>query len=112
MPSYLEDTYLGGLNDEFAAELGADGATSALSPAPGEEYAGSSSDLVRLPGGIVMPRKTLWLLVGAIAVTAVILWMRKRDRRERRLERRLNDIETNPAFIEVEEEKEENNDDE
>ncbi len=87
MPSYLEDSYLGGLNEEFA-ELGAESATSPLSPAPGEEGYTPGNELVTLPGGITMPKRTLWL-VGIVALVAIILILRKRDRRARALESRL-----------------------
>lgn len=83
MPSYLDDTYLGGLNDEFGTELGADGATSPLTAAPGEhgDDVVVTGDLVRLPGGITMPKKTFWALLGVLALGALLIYLRRRDRR-------------------------------
>ncbi len=81
MASYLESTYLGG---DDLADFDAGNATSSLSAAPGEA---GEQDLVTLPGGIVIPRKTLWLILGVLAVAALVVYMRKRDRRLRRLER-------------------------
>ncbi len=92
MPSYLEDSYLGGLNEEFA-ELGAENATSPLSPAPGEEGYAPGNEMVTLPGGIVLPKKTLWLILGTVAVVLLIMHLRKRDRRARALESRAAETE-------------------
>jgi hypothetical protein len=74
-------SYLSG--DEF--EVDASQATSPLAPAFGD--APPASDLVTLPGGIVVPRKTLLTLLAVAAAVALFLYLRKRERRLRRLER-------------------------
>lgn len=82
MGSYLSTTYLSG---DDVGDYDAGYATSALSAAPGDP--GDGSDIVILPGGIAIPRKTLWLILGALAVAALILAFRKREKRLKRLER-------------------------
>ncbi len=84
--SYLNGSYLS------SDDLGADGATMALMPAPGE--AGSQGeDLIALPGGIMIPRKTLWIILGALAVAGAIIYLRKRERRLARLEHAVDEDE-------------------
>ncbi len=66
-------------------DVDAGGATSALYPAPGD-LAGEPSADITLPGGIVIPRKTLLLILAALAVAALIMYVRKRERRLARQE--------------------------
>ena len=83
MGSYLEGSYLADGED-----FDADGATTPLTQAPGE-YLGDdavanapvTSDVIVLPGGIVIPKKTLATIALAIIVAvAVVYVMRRRDR--------------------------------
>ena len=50
MPSYLDGTFLGDIGDDMGDDLGAENATMALTPAPGEL---APLEYVRLPGGII-----------------------------------------------------------
>ena len=69
--SYLDGSYL---TDGESYDAG--DATMALYPALGEEPQGDV--MVMLPGGIALPRKTLLLILGAIAIAAVVIYMKHR----------------------------------
>jgi hypothetical protein len=62
-------SYLAGDEDDVTDLMGTTDSPAPL-PAPAQE-------MVTLPGGIVMPKQTFWILVVAISV-AVYLVMRKR----------------------------------
>lgn len=74
--SYLDNDYLSGLSEDMGSDVDAGNATVALSPAAGEQ--GEPSTLVRLPGGIVMEKKTLWIILGVIVAAVIYLRMRKK----------------------------------
>jgi len=63
MSSYMDQPYLG--ESMLLAQMDMPQAS---------PPAGMGDDLVALPGGIVLPRRTLWLLAAAIAVAALVWW--------------------------------------
>ncbi len=69
--SYLDGSYLAAGEGYDAGD-----ATVALYPALGEEPQGE--EMILLPGGIALPKKTLLLILGAIAIAAVVIYMRNR----------------------------------
>ena len=75
MDSYLDGDYLSGLSDDMGSDVDAGNATVALSPATGEH--GTPSTLIRLPGGIIMEKKTLWIILGVIVAAVIYFKMRK-----------------------------------
>jgi hypothetical protein len=72
--SYLSGTFLGDLSDEFGDDLSADGATMALTPATGERQV----EYITLPGGIMMEKKSFYIVVGILAAIAIYLATRKK----------------------------------
>ncbi len=82
----------GGYLDEMGADVDAGNATSALFPAPGDTRA--PTDMISLPGGITLPRKTLWLIIGALAVAALVVYFRQRDDRLKHLEEEIEEDES------------------
>jgi hypothetical protein len=52
------------------------GATSELFPALGDDA--TSTEMITLPGGIVMPKKTFWAIVVLLAVITLIVIVKKR----------------------------------
>jgi hypothetical protein len=77
--SYLNDTYLGAPADLGPVEVGSAGNLPSLAGDPNLPAA-PSDDNVRLPGGIVIPKKTFAILVGALIVVAVIWYMKTRKK--------------------------------
>ena len=74
MPSHLDSTYLADLNGyEDTTDLS--GPTVQTEP---PQLPAVVSDSVTLPGGIVIPRKTLWLLIGLVAVIGIYLYLRRK----------------------------------
>ena len=77
--SYLDATFLEGSDD-----LGAEGPTVPMAPAPGEPAArlpaapAPAADVIRLPGGIAMPRSTFYLLLGVVVAAAIYLYMKRK----------------------------------
>jgi hypothetical protein len=69
--SFLDQCYLG----ESAMSAPQPMLPAAPFPGAGEL---ASDDLVSLPGGIVLPKRTLLLVAAAIAVAALIWWKNKR----------------------------------
>ena len=67
--SYLSGTYL----DE-EVDYDADRATVGLSPALGDD---PTSEMITLPGCVILPRKTFWIVVAALVVIALILIIKK-----------------------------------
>ncbi len=76
MPSYLDNTFLADLSEEFGDDLSADNATMALVPAAGERQI-APPEYIQLPGGIVMEKKTFFLLVAVVAGVAIYLYSKK-----------------------------------
>lgn len=81
MDSYLAGTFLGDLSDEFGDDLSADGATMALAPAAGERQV-AQVEYVSLPGGIMMEKKSFYLIIGILAAVAIYLAVRKKKKSE------------------------------
>lgn len=79
MESYLSGTFLGDLSDEFGDDMGADGATMALAPAAGERQV-AQVEYVTLPGGIMMEKKSFYIIVGILAAVAIYLATRKKKK--------------------------------
>ncbi len=73
----------GGYLDEMGPDVDARSATSALYPAPGDLASDPPSDIA-LPGGITIPRKTLLLILAALAVAALIIYVRRQERQRAR----------------------------
>ncbi len=80
MPSYLDNTYLGDLSDEFGDEFDADNATSPLSPATNELADVPAEQYVTLPGGIIIKRQTLLLLAAIVAGIALYVYAQKKKK--------------------------------
>jgi hypothetical protein len=74
MPSYLDSTFLGDLGDEMGDDLGAENATMALTPAPGEL---APLEYVRLPGGIMMEKQSFYIALLIAGFVALYLATKK-----------------------------------
>lgn len=74
--SYLATTYLDGYDD--TTDLA--GPTVAASPAPGEAGppAVRQPDTITLPGGIVMPKMTFYVICAALAALALYLYLKRK----------------------------------
>lgn len=78
--SFLDDSYLGSLGNSeisIAPTVAPEGARAPQRlPAPAQPDA----DVVRLPGGIVMPRQTFYVIALAVVAVAVYTYFkRKKD---------------------------------
>jgi len=78
MPSYLDDTFLGGAEDGNY-EIGAADhmpavAQDAMTPAPA-----AKPGMIRLPGGIMLPKKTAFIIAVVIALAFAIWWWKSRQ---------------------------------
>lgn len=72
--SYLNGSYLADAEDYDAGN-----ATVTLTPAGGENLgAEGGDDLVMLPGGIMIPRRTLWAILAIAVAAGVMLYLRKK----------------------------------
>lgn len=76
---YLENNYLEELSDELGADMDASGATTALTPAPGDVANQPPADVVRI-GSLVIKRSTLYLTILVVLVVAVFLSSKKKRR--------------------------------
>lgn len=81
MDSYLNGTFLGDIADDMGDDIGAENATMPLVPATGE---GSSRerDMILLPGGIIMERKTFYFLLAVFAGVVIYMATRKKKSSE------------------------------
>ncbi len=80
MDSYLNGTFLGDLADDMGDDdLGAENATMPLAPAAGER---APAEMIALPGGIIMEKKTFYLLLGVAALVALYLAIKKKKSSE------------------------------
>jgi hypothetical protein len=77
VPSYLDDTFLGGAEDDNY-EVGAADNLPAVYQGP--QAPAVASDSIRLPGGIVIPKQTAILL--AIVIAVAIWWLLKSKKRK------------------------------
>ncbi len=77
--SYLANNYLADLMGDMGDGFDAGNATVAMSPAAGERQL-APSEMIELPGGIIMQKKTFWLLVGVIAAIALYLYTSRNKR--------------------------------
>lgn len=82
--SFLENNYLADLMSDMGDELDADNATVALSPANGEQN--PVSEFIQLPGGIVMKKKTFWILVGILASVAIYMYLQRNKKKTEAIE--------------------------
>lgn len=80
--SYLTDTYLGAPADLGPVETGSAGNLPSLAGDPNQPIPANADELVRLPGGIVLPKKTLILIVGVILVVAAAVWYLKTRKKD------------------------------
>jgi hypothetical protein len=80
VPSYLDDTYLGGAEDGNYEIGSADSlpavAQDAMTPAPAPQQG-----MIRLPGGIVLPKSTA-IILAAIAIAIAIWWWQKSKKKD------------------------------
>lgn len=76
MPSYLDGGYLADLMSDLGDDVGAENATSALTPAPGEPEGGIPA--IRLPGGIIMRRDTFYLLLTVAVLIGIYLLVKRK----------------------------------
>lgn len=79
--TYLNGSYLEDLAGDMGDDVGAENATVALSPATGEQTP-AQLDLIQLPGGIIMQRKTFWIIVAVIAAVGIYSYMKRSKTRE------------------------------
>ncbi len=79
--SYLDNSFLADLAGDMGDDMDASNATVALSPAHGEHLP-ATQDLIQLPGGIIMQRKTFWMLVGLVAAVGIYLYMKRSKKSE------------------------------
>ncbi len=79
MDSYLNGTFLGDLADDMGDDISADGATMPLAPAQGEP---APPEMITLPGGIIMEKKTFYILLGLAALVALYFASRKKKSSE------------------------------
>jgi hypothetical protein len=76
VPSYLDDTFLGGAEDSNYEVGAADNLPAVYqSPAPP-----AVADTVRLPGGIVIPKQTAIILAAIIVAIALWWWKNKQKK--------------------------------
>jgi len=73
---YLENNYLEELSDELGADVDAGGATTALTPAPGEAPP-AAADVVRI-GSLTIKRSTLYLTILVVLIIVVFASKKKR----------------------------------
>jgi hypothetical protein len=76
VPSYLDDTFLGGAEDGNY-EIGA---ADNLPAVRQDQQLAPASDTITLPGGIVIPKKTAIIL--AVVIAVAIWWMMKKRKHE------------------------------
>ncbi len=93
--SYLDENYLSALSEELP-DGDAGHATMDLTPAAGENL-GEEVEMITLPGGIIMAKKTFWLLVGVVAAAAIYMYL-KRSKRTRRRRREYADDDHEPLI--------------
>jgi phosphotransferase system glucose/maltose/N-acetylglucosamine-specific IIC component len=76
MASYLDETYLGGL-------LGSDITTTpTLDADPAPQQVVIVPETVTLPGGIVMPKQTFYVIALVVVAAAVYLYTKKQKRKD------------------------------
>ena len=80
MDSYLDNTFLGDLADDMGDDIGAEMATMPLSPANGERQL-AEPEYITLPGGIIIEKKTFYMIVAAIAGVAIYLYTQKKKKK-------------------------------
>lgn len=78
--SYLNDTYLGAPADLGPVETGSAGNLPSLAGDPNQPIPAGADEMVRLPGGIVLPKKTLIIIVGVILVIAAVWYLKTRKK--------------------------------
>jgi hypothetical protein len=78
--SYLNDTFLGAPADLGPVEIGSAANLPSLAGDPNQPI--PADDNVRLPGGIVVPKKTFVLLVCALVVVVGIVWYLKTRKKD------------------------------
>lgn len=76
MPSYLDDTFLGGAEDGNY-EVGSADNLPAVSQGPVNQPA-----VVRLPGGIVIPKQTAIILAAIIVAIAIWWWQSRKSKKD------------------------------
>lgn len=77
--SYLNDTYLGAPADLGPVEVGSASNLPSLAGDPSQPPT-PADDMVRLPGGIVIPKKTFAIIVGALIVVGIIWYLKTRKK--------------------------------
>jgi hypothetical protein len=80
MSTYLDETYLGPPADLGPVETGSASNLPSLAGDPNQPVPAGTEELVRLPGGVILPKKTLILIVGAILVVAFIWYLKTRKK--------------------------------
>jgi hypothetical protein len=75
VPSYLDDTFLGGAEDGNY-EIGA---ADNLPAVRQDQQLVPAQDMITLPGGIVIPKKTAVII--AVVIAIAIWWMMKRQKK-------------------------------
>lgn len=79
--SYLDGSFLADGESYDAGD-----ATIALAPALGEEPTSNGDKIAMiLPGGIIVTNRMLWVILGAVAVAALVIYV-KRQREPKRIE--------------------------
>lgn len=76
MSSYLADTFLGAPADDPSVQIGSAGNLSPMTP---DGPPKPEQQLIRLPGGIVLPKRTAMILLAVIVIVALYLLLRKKN---------------------------------
>jgi hypothetical protein len=79
MSTYLDETFLGRPADLGAIETGSASNLPSVGGDPNRPPM-PADDNVRLPGGIVIPRKTFVLIVGALVAIAIVWYLKSRKK--------------------------------
>ena len=69
--SFLDESYLGGLGNTDITT------TPTVSSEPAPQPVARRSDMVTLPGGIVMPKQTFYLIAVVVVAAAVYLYTKR-----------------------------------
>lgn len=77
--SFLDGSYLADGEGYDAGD-----ATVALYPALGEEPQGD--EMVILPGGIALPKRTLMMILGAVVIAAIVIYLKNKKSAPKKIE--------------------------
>jgi hypothetical protein len=82
MPSYLDDTYLGQAVDDSTTEIGSADNMPAVRQDGVVVAQGAGTEMITLPGGIVMPRKTAMILLAIAIAIGIYIYLQRKKRKD------------------------------